>query len=372
MANDSFISRPFFRKIAYSTCWEDYNIIQKALKVEKNDALLSITSAGCNVLNLLLNNPRKVLSIDVNPNQNHLLELKIEAIKNLEYHEFIELLGIIPSKRRREIYNSIRRYLGKDARFFWDRNIKLIEKGITYNGRQERYIQTIGKILRFFKGKEIEKILGFESTEEQIDYFKRNIDGFIWRSFFNVIYSKPVMLMIKDRFIFNQVTNNSYHVRFRERVEKAVFNIPAKGNPFASMAIAGRYLNEDYYPPYLKKESFPLLKERVDRVDIKTVSLQNALKELPADSFTKFNLSNALDWVNIDEFKETLKELGRVGRHGSRFCYFNTLITRNIPKDLDFIKSHKKLASQLLERDRAFLYGNFEVGEIIKHREAFN
>jgi S-adenosylmethionine-diacylglycerol 3-amino-3-carboxypropyl transferase len=365
--NNHLTKRPFFKKIAYSTCWEDYDIIQEALKINKEDVLLSISSAGCNILNLLLHNPKKILAVDFNPNQNYLLELKIKAIKNLDYQEFIELLGIVPSNRREKIYDSIKNCLNKDARAFWNKNINLIKKGITYNGRQERYIQTIGRYLRFFKGEDtIKNLFKCKTPEEQIEYFKRNIEDFIWHGFFNVIYSKPVMFIVKDRLVFSQVSGNSYNTRFKERVERALSNNPIKNNPFASLALLGYYLNEDYYPPYLKKDNFPILKERVDRIEIKTTTLQRILKELPSNSFTKFNLSNVLDWVDIKEFKDTLREIARVGKHGSRFCYFNTLIRRGIPKDIRCIKSHKKLADKLLKKDKAFLYGNFEIGEIIK------
>ncbi|KAA0005177.1 MAG: DUF3419 family protein [Thermoplasmata archaeon] len=359
--------RPFFKRIAYSTCWEDPSIIQAALKVNKNDTLLSISSAGCNILNLLLYSPKKILAVDFNPHQNHLLELKIKAIKNLNYQEFTELLGVTPSSRREEIYNSIRDQLSKKAKSFWDKNLSMIKEGIIYSGRQEKYIQTIGKLLRFFAGREtVEGVFECKTLQEQVEYFKEYIEGPVWHLFFNIIYSKPVMFIVKDRLVFNQVSGNSYHIRFKKRVENALYRIKARNNPFASLALLGYYKDENYYPPYLKRENFQFLKKNVDKIEIKTDMLQNILRKLPSDSFTKFNLSNVLDWVDKKEFRYTLKELARVGRNHSCFCYFNTLIRRNIPRDLKFIKSYKKLASKLLEKDKAFLYGNFEIGEIVK------
>jgi len=305
--------------------------------------------------------------VDFNPHQNHLLELKIKAIKNLNYQEFTELLGVTPSSRREEIYNSIRDQLSKKAKSFWDKNLSMIKEGITYSGRQEKYIQTIGKLLRFFAGREtVEGVFECKTLQEQVEYFKEYIEGPVWHLFFNIIYSKPVMFIVKDRLVFNQVSGNSYHIRFKKRVENALYRIKARNNPFASLALLGYYKDENYYPPYLKRENFQFLKKNVDKIEIKTDMLQNILRKLPSDSFTKFNLSNVLDWVDKKEFRYTLKELARVGRNHSRFCYFNTLIRRNIPRDLKFIKSYKKLASKLLEKDKAFLYGNFEIGEIVK------
>ena len=36
----------------------------------------------------------KIISIDFNKHQEYLIELKIESIKNLEYNEFLEIIGV--------------------------------------------------------------------------------------------------------------------------------------------------------------------------------------------------------------------------------------------------------------------------------------
>jgi len=149
-------------------------------------------------------------------------------------------------------------------------------------------------------------------------------------------------------------------------VEDAVTRVPAKSNPYMSLALLGYYLNENYYPPYLKQKNFNTLKKRVDRIEIKTDYIQNGLADIKPNSIDKINLSNVLDWLDMNDFKQVLKELVRIGKHKSRFCYLNTLMKRGIPNNIDGIKSYKKTATELLKQDRAFLYMNFEIGEIIK------
>ena len=360
--------KSFFKKIAYSTCWEDFDIIQKALQVKKDGNVLSITSAGCNVLNFLLHNPKKIISIDFNPNQNHILQLKISAIKNLEYQQFLEILGIKPSKCRVELYKKIKKDLPKETRLFWDKNIKFIKRGLTYNGRQERYIHSIGQYLRYLKGeKMLINLLQCKTLKEQKEFFEKNIKDASWDLFFTMVYNKPVMLIVKDKLVFNQIQENDYHRKFKKRVEDAATRVPARNNPFMSFALLGYYLNENYYPHYLKKKNFEILKNRVDRIEIRTASIYNILVELPSNSIDKFNLSNVLDWTTKDQFKNILLEIKRVGKNGSRFCYFNTLMKRHIPK-IKGIKSYKKEANKLLKQDKAFLYENFEIGEVKKPR----
>ena len=363
-------NRPFFKKIAYSTCWEDFNTINSALKINKNDRLISISSAGDNVLNALLKNPKKILSIDFNPKQNYLLELKIKAIQKLNHNEFLELLGVKESNKRKEIYEKIRKKLSKNAQVFWDQNIKLIEKGITYNGRQERYIKLIGRTIRSFKGDEvIINFLKIKDKKKQEQFFQKNIRDLVWDLFFKIFYSKPVMLFAKDKLVLSQINDNSVHTKFKQRAEYAIEKIPVYKNPFTSLALIGSYLNENYYPEYLKEKNFKQLKKNIDRIEIKNGRLIDILKKLPKDSYSKFNLSNVLDWVSNEEFKDTIKEIKRVSKKNGRFCYFNTLIKRHLPRNLKNIKSYKKNANKLLKKDRSFLYGNFEIGVIRKGRQ---
>ena len=364
----SYLSRrAFFKKIAYSTCWEDFNTINNALKIEKNDKVISIASAGCNIFNALLKNPKKIIAIDFNVNQIHLLRLKIVAIKKLNHAQFLELFGIINSKQRKKIYQSIRNSLEEDTKIFWDNNIKLIKKGITYNGKQEKYIKLLGRFLRTIKDDElIENFMLSKSMKEQIDYFNKNIKGFIWNLFFKIVYSKPMMLFAKDKLVLNQIKDNGISKKFKNRVEKAIRTIPVYKNPFASIALLSRYYSEEFYPEYLKEKNFNILKKNINKIEIKTNTIIEELKKLKGNSYNKFNLSNVLDWVTNKEFEDTLNEIIRVSKNKGKLCYYNTLFNRQIPKKIKNIKPHINLSKKLLEKDRSFLYENFVVATISK------
>jgi len=65
----------------------------RLLRIQPHDVIFAITSAGDNILSYVLAGARKVHAIDMNPNQNHLLELKIAAYHALEYSDFWKLFG---------------------------------------------------------------------------------------------------------------------------------------------------------------------------------------------------------------------------------------------------------------------------------------
>ncbi|KPA15115.1 S-adenosylmethionine:diacylglycerol 3-amino-3-carboxypropyl transferase, partial [Candidatus Magnetomorum sp. HK-1] len=78
--------------IKYSVVWEDLDLLFNGLNITPDDNVLSISSAGDNVLGLLLKEPSSVTAIDMNVSQNFLLELKAAAIKELTYSEFLSIL----------------------------------------------------------------------------------------------------------------------------------------------------------------------------------------------------------------------------------------------------------------------------------------
>src|SRR5262245_11303043 len=100
--------------LVYNQCWEDPARDQEALALGPDDRVLAITSAGCNVLDYALRGAR-VLAVDANPRQNHLLELKLAGIRTLPFEDFFALFGDGGTPRAREMYAALREHLSRDA-----------------------------------------------------------------------------------------------------------------------------------------------------------------------------------------------------------------------------------------------------------------
>ena len=77
----------------YAFNWEDPRVDCQILDINKDDVILTITSAGDNVLDYLLEGPRRVHAVDLNPNQNHLLELKVASFIALGHADCWKLFG---------------------------------------------------------------------------------------------------------------------------------------------------------------------------------------------------------------------------------------------------------------------------------------
>ena len=84
----------FNNEYIYAFTWEDPRIDHRLLNIRSEDVILCVTSAGDNVLDYLYQaGPRRIHAVDLNPNQNHLLELKIAAFQSLPYAQVWKMFG---------------------------------------------------------------------------------------------------------------------------------------------------------------------------------------------------------------------------------------------------------------------------------------
>ena len=114
----------FNNKYIYAFTWEDSRVDHRLLKISSDDVMLCITSAGDNLLDYLISsNPRRIHAVDLNPNQNHLLELKIAAYQALPYGDFWKLFGDGKHHGFQEmLINKLSPYMSSQALQFWLNN----------------------------------------------------------------------------------------------------------------------------------------------------------------------------------------------------------------------------------------------------------
>ena len=154
-------------KLVFTHNWEDPESDHAALKIKSYDAVLAITSGGCNVLGFLLFDPAIIYSIDINPAQSYLLELKIAAIKGLGFQDFISFAGLKEHANRLDLYDRIKPFLSKEALVFWNGQDKILARGFIMNGKYERFIRLAGKFLNLLQGKKRVQGLFTEKTKEE-------------------------------------------------------------------------------------------------------------------------------------------------------------------------------------------------------------
>ena len=359
--------RPFHREIGYSNCWEDPLVLLEALAIRPGDHVFSVTSGGCNTLSLLVADPDRIVALDFNPNQNHLLALKMEAFRRLAHAEVLDMLGVRPSDQRLDLYRRLRPGLDPEALTFWDAHPRAIARGIIHCGRLERYLMGFGRLMRAVYGRRrLEAAFEFQTLEDQSRFHDEVIDGPFWRWMFDGFFSRAIMTRAKDREHFRQVAETRFGPIFRARARRALVEMPLRTNPYLALIMLGHHVGEESLPPYLQARHFGTIRDRVDRIERVTAPIDRYLADVEPASFDAFNCSNLFDWLDPGAFIDLHRLIVRAARPGARMANWSTLLERPIPsEEVPELVRDDGRSRELLGRDRAFLYANFQVGAIV-------
>lgn len=357
-----------FRDILYAQCWEDPEMDRIAFNIKPGDTVFSITSGGCNAMAFLIDDPEKVICLDMNRFQNFLLSLKINAFKTLTYCETLEFFGVQPSKRRWELYEKLRPMLPEEEQLYWSNKKADINRGIIHCGKYERYMHLLKRIFRILVGsKIINELFNSSNIEERRILFKKKWDNFKWRLFCRLFLSRTFASMLFDKAFYKYLEPSfSFEKYYRSAVRRAVTELPVKENYFLAYILLGNYFM-DNLPVYLKKENYDFIRNRVNRIKIVTSGCLEYLRSLPQETISKFNFTNIFEWMSVEEFSLLLTETLRIAKDGAVITYRNHLVTRNRPERFaDQIIPDMKLSAELHESDRSFIYKAYVVERIKK------
>jgi len=360
-----------FADVLYANCWEDPRLDRAAFRIQPSDVILSITSGGCNVLTFLLDDPRKVVAVDVNPHQNHLLQLKIAAFRKLSHRRLLEFFGVRPSAERLKLYRDrLRPCLSAAAGEFWDARPKKIERGLIHAGRYERYMRLLRRTVIVFSGKRriVEKMFELEDPSSRERLYREGWQDLRWAFLTRVMLCRRLNSILFDKTFFSYLDRNfSFGRHFAAKFEHALVRLPIQDNYFLSYILFGRFFNENHLPPYLRRENFQAIRDRLDRVEIVTDNCAAYLKSLEDSSISKFSFSNIFEWMAPEVFESILRETVRVARDGAILTYRNLLVFRERPASLSRnIRPRKDLATPLKETDLSFIYDNYVVEQVEK------
>ena len=105
------------------------------MDIQPDDVVLTLTSGGCNALNLLLHGAGHVVSVDCNPAQSSLLELKAVALQQLDYEDVWQMFGEGKHPRIEELFERrLGPFLSQKAYNFWSTRLFYFKEGLYYQG----------------------------------------------------------------------------------------------------------------------------------------------------------------------------------------------------------------------------------------------
>ncbi|KAF4125026.1 betaine lipid synthase, partial [Geosmithia morbida] len=125
--------KQFNDEYIYAFTWEDTRVDERILNLGPDDKVLAITSAGDNIISYLTQSPARVHAVDLNPTQNHLLELKAASYVALPYEDFWCIFG--EGKHpdfRRLLITKLSPHLSSRAFQYWMKNSHVFHNNSGY------------------------------------------------------------------------------------------------------------------------------------------------------------------------------------------------------------------------------------------------
>ncbi len=348
--------------IRYANVWEDPYVLREGLRVAKGEKVLSIASAGDNAFALLLDDPSLVVAVDLNEGQLYLTELKREGIKRLTQEEMIGFLGFRSMENRWEIYQLIRPSLSKQVQLYWDTQRLVIEEGVIWCGKFEKYLSSFAKrILPWIHNKnKVKQLFAEKSTTDQISFFENKWNTWRWRFLFKLFFSKKVMgIFGRDPAFLDQVEINVGDA-IMNSAAKHLSSVYAQSNPMLYYCLCGDF--GTYLPLYLKAENYDLIKSRMERLELYQGYAQEA--SVQYGKFNAFNLSNIFEYMDANTFQSTTNSLIKSAAPNARFAYWNLMVPRFM-SEVDERLSRVEDAQDWSARDQGFFYSQFIVNQML-------
>lgn len=377
-AYDAWFRHVHTSKLIYNTCWEDPRADRAMLALNSQSRLAMITSAGCNALDYLLDDPAEIHCIDMNARQNALLELKMAAIAKLAFADLFKLFGEGRHAQFPALYKtSLRPSLSPSAQQFWDAH------GHWFNGRGRGsfyYHGASGEVawlIRLFlrclrpglRRKLIELFESQDMSEQRARY--EALEPRLLGPWLRMVIRQPATLALlgvprAQRDLLASQYPGGVEAFVVDKLRWLFTQLPVRDNYFWRIYLHGSY-SRDCCPNYLRAENHELLRARLERLHVHTMSLNDFLQRREAP-LTHFVLLDHQDWLcahDVPALEEEWRSILRCSQVGAR------VLLRSAAMRVDFLPEfargvlfNRVEAEAWHRRDRVGTYGCTLLAEI--------
>jgi S-adenosylmethionine-diacylglycerol 3-amino-3-carboxypropyl transferase len=378
-AHDLVFHRVHGGQLIYNACWEDPRIDRQLLALRPDSRVVMITSAGCNALDYLLDDPAEIHAIDVNFRQNAVLELKLALIRQGNFDDLFEFFGIGSHERYKPVYRHVRHDLSESARKFWDANISFfdpgsLKKSFYYHGAAGVAAWLMGSAL--FRAKPNIKnhalcLLDADTLEQQARVYAL-LEPKIWGKFSHWLIRQRILMTLlgvpaPQIKLIDDHYPGGVTAYVKDKLRHVMSELPARDNYFWRVYITGSY-TLSCCPNYLRLENLATLADRADRVHPHTCTVSQFLRQRPG-VYTHYVLLDHQDWLAWHDPKALAEEWDLIlanSRPGTR------ILMRSAGLDLSFVPAavrsrlhfFPERTEQLHLTDRVGTYGSMHFAEV--------
>lgn len=316
----------------YTQSWEDPEPDMEVMDINPSDTVLTLTSGGCNALNLLLHGAGHVVSVDCNPAQSSLLELKRTAIAQLPYEDVWKMFG---EGRHPDIERLFERhlapFLSQKAADFWSTRLWYFQQGLYYQGGMGKLcwvLQALAAAVGL--GGAVRRLLGARDLEEQrrvwnglalVRFVKHGPRLLVW------LFGRLLALLLFNRVVlwfgggvpckqYKLIVDDGVPIEhyIGRTMDGVAENSHLASRNYAYYSCLTGHFTRDNCPSYLTQEGFARLQGGlIERLTISSGFFQD---ELAARTYSKVILMDHVDWLDEAAAASLAAALARQVRPG--------------------------------------------------------
>jgi len=323
-----------FKGLVYAQIWEDPEVDMEALAIRPDSRIVTIASGGCNALSYLTADPERIMAVDLNTAHIALNRLKYAAVRRLPDHDHLRrFLAEADNEGNTAIYRDLLApHLDEPTQRYWEgrdlagrRRINGFAQGIYKRGLLGGFIGAAHLLARLYKV-DLHEILAAGTIEEQRRVFDEKVAPVFDRRFVRWLTSQRASLFglgIPPAQYDALAGDDRMADVLRRRLEKLACHFPVNDNYFAWQAFSRGYGRgpEDPLPPYLRRENFQVLRDRIDRLDVFHTDFTGLLAKQPQASLDRYVLLDAQDWMTDAQLTHLWSEILRTARPAARVLF---------------------------------------------------
>ena len=365
------------KNLVYNTCWEDPRCDRELLEFDADSEIVMITSAGCNALDYLLDNPRQINCVDVNPRQNALLQLKLATFKAGDFADLFALFGKGAHRDVKALYQEkIRPELPEFAQRYWDKNLnffngKGIRKSFYHYGTSGTFAWLTHQYLKAQRNlyDKVQQMFEAENIERQSAIYYE-IERKLLNKLIEWVINRHVTMSLvgvprsqQELFIDKYERGALGYVQ--ESLRKVFTKMDLHDNYFWRLYLNGSY-TEECSPSYLKRENFDAIRDRASKINTNTCTISQFLRENPK-TYSHYILLDHQDWLaanNRPALEEEWLLILQNSRPGTR------ILLRSAAEQIDFfpdfvldaVEFEREKTLEMHEQDRVGTYASVYMG----------
>jgi betaine lipid synthase len=342
--------KQFGDEYIYAFTWEDARVDARLLKITSEDVILAITSAGDNILAYTLEQPKRIHAVDLNPNQNHLLELKVAAFTALGYTDVWKLFGQGKHDDFRSLLiNHLSPHLSSQAFDYWlhkgDSTFGPKTRGLYYTGGSRhalQLVQWLGRLLgiradlanmckaatlneqREIWSKRVRRVL----LSQFLNYTVIGTEKFLWKAL--GVPANQRAMIDEDYLRATDTAKTVSGVKSGQAIWEYAVNtldpvvnntLVSEENPYYLICLQGNY-TQRCHPEYLAPRAHIKLSKpsAFDGLRIHTDELCEVMARVMPETLTIAVLMDSMDWFDPQgsEADKQVKIVNRALKFGGR------------------------------------------------------